>query len=510
MTNRPDSRKPELKDREREILALLAEGRSARAIGTRLNLATETVRWYNKQIYGKLGASSREEAVSRAIALGLIGEAVAAFQRAPVERSAIRYTANEGVSIAYQVIGRGPVDLLFMAGFVSHLEASWEDPGYREFFEELGRHARVVVFDKRGVGLSDRAQGASSIDDTISDACAVLRAVGATRAFVSGTSESGAAAVLMASMHPELVRGLVLVAATPMPARHGAEPEWARPWDAFEQLIVAIRDTWGEPWAIERLAPSRIGDAGFEAWWARTLRAASSPSSVELILRQAMQVDVRAILPQVPTRTLVIHRSGDRAVNVGAARFLADRMPNACLVELPGEDHIYFVDGLPIAHAMARFITEPAAEPEIDTWVAILLHVAGPGASLDDAKRAILDATRPRTVRTTPDGWVAAFDAPARALRCAERLRALGRGRTGAMALHVGACRTSDGAPVGGTHDIARRLLASAEPGEILVSGTLRDILAGTPVMLSPRSVDGGDAFTSPSTVWRLDPPTAG
>jgi len=496
---------PELKEREREILALLAEGKTARAIGARLNLAAETVRWYNKQIYGKLGVSSREDAVRRGTALGLIGASLANLAQSPVERSPIRYVDNDGVSIAYQVIGRGPVDLLFMTGFVSHIEAGWEDPGYTEFFEALGRHARVVTFDKRGVGLSDRVHGASTIENTISDARSVMQAAGSTRAFVSGTSETGAAAVLMASMHPEHVQGLILIAATPMPARHGTEPEWARPWDLFEQRIAAIKATWGEPWAIEGLAPSRRGDTAFEAWWARTLRAASSPSSVELIMKQAMQVDIRAILPQVRHRTLVIHRTGDRSVSIGAGHYLAERLPNARLVELPGDDHIYFVDGLPIVNAITRFIAEPDKDPEIDTWVAIVLHMAGPSATIDDEKKRILDAMQPRAIRTTPHGWVAMFDAPNRAMRCAERLRALGRGRVGGMALHVGACRSSDGAPLGGAHEIAVRLVESAQPGEILVSGTLRDILAGSPVRLTPRSLDGGDAFTSPATVWRLE-----
>jgi pimeloyl-ACP methyl ester carboxylesterase/DNA-binding CsgD family transcriptional regulator len=495
---------PPFKPREREILVLLAEGRSPKAIGARLNISVETVRWYLKGIYRTLEVSSREEAVQRAIAMGLTG--VDASPRGAVARSPIRYVLNEGVSIAYQVIGQGPIDLLFIAGFVSHLEASWEDPGYTAFFEELGRHARVIAFDKRGVGLSDRSHGASSIDDTMSDARAVLRAVGSSRAIVSGTSESGAAAVLLASMHPDLVRGLILIGATAMPARHGAEPAWARSWDAFEQTIVAIRNTWGEPWAIERLAPSRHGDPAFAAWWGRTLRAASSPASVELILRQTMSVDIRALLPQVPARTLVIHRVGDRSVDVGAGQYLAERMPNARLVELPGDDHVYFVEGLPIARAMLQFMAEPDVDPGVDTWVAIVLHMAGSGAQLDDEKRHILDAMAPRAVRTTPQGWVAMFDAPNRALRSALRLRDLGRGRVGGMALHVGACRTSDGAPVGGAHEIAHRLVQSAAPGEILVSSTLRDLLAGAPIALVPRSVDGGDAFNSPATVWRMEP----
>jgi pimeloyl-ACP methyl ester carboxylesterase/DNA-binding CsgD family transcriptional regulator len=493
-----------LKDRELDILKLLAEGLSDRAIAARLNLSTETVRWYDKQIYLKLGVTSRGEAAARAIALGIISKVEPSSPRPPVDRSPIRYVNNEGISIAYQVVGKGSVDLLFMSGFVSHLEISWEEPGYAAFFEELGRHARVIIFDKRGVGLSDRIRGASTLENTISDSRCVMRAVGSTRAFVCGTSESGAAAVLLASMYPDLVRGLVLMAATPMPARRGAEPEWARPWEEFERNIELMQQTWGEPWAIERFAPSRKGDAAFEGWWSRALRSASSPMSVRLILEQAMQVDIRTLLPQVRTRTLIVHRTGDSVVNVGAARYLAARMPNASLVELPGADHLYFVNPQQIAQAIVRFLAEPDVEPEIATWIAIVLQSAGPGALLNDEKRGILDAMEARQVRSTPNGWAALFDAPNRAIRCAERLRELGRGRVGGMALHVGACRTIDGAPVGAAHEIALRLVESAVPGEVLVSGTLRDILAGSDVALVARSIDGGDAVTPPMTVWKL------
>jgi hypothetical protein len=159
----------------------------------------------------------------------------------------------------------------------------------------------------------------------------------------------------------------------------------------------------------------------------------------------------------------VIHRTGDLAVNIGAG--LAARLPNARLEELPGADHVYFVDGLPIARAMARFLQEPDAEPGIDSWLAIVLHMGGAGASLNDEKRRILDATQPRAIRNTPHGWAALFDAPNRALRCAQRMRELGRGRVGGMVLHVGACRSTDGAPIGATHEIAHRLVESAQPG---------------------------------------------
>ncbi|MEP7345031.1 MAG: alpha/beta fold hydrolase [Gemmatimonadaceae bacterium] len=494
-----------LKDRELDILKLLAEGLSDRSIAARLNLSTETVRWYNKQVYGKLGVTSRGEAARRAIALGLIGTLEPPTERpSPVDRSPIRYVSNDGVSLAYQVVGAGPVDLLFIPGFVSHLEISWEEPGYAAFFEELGRHARVIIFDKRGVGLSDRIHGPSTLEHTISDARCVLRAVGSTRAFVSGTSESGAAAVLLASTYPDEVQGLLLIAATPMPARRGPEPEWARSWEEFERNITLIQETWGEPWAIERFAPSRKGDAAFEAWWSRALRSAASPASVRLIMEQAMQVDIRALLPQVRTRTLIVHRTDDPVVHIGAARYFAARMPNATVVELQGTDHLYFVQPQAVAQPIVRFLAEPNADPRIDTWIATVLQSTGPGALLTDEKRRILSAMEARQVRTTPNGWAALFDAPNRAIRCAERLRELGRGRVGGMALHVGACRTTDGMPVGASHEIARRLVESAVPGEILVSGTLRDILAGSDVALVVRSIDGGDDASPPMTVWKL------
>ncbi len=496
----------ELKDRELEILGLLAEGLSDRAIGLRVHLSAETVRWYNKQIYRKLGVTTRGAAAQSAMARGLLGKFEALVNKTPVDRSPIRYVSNEGVSLAYQVVGKGPVDLLFMFGFVSHLEVCWEEPGYAAFFEELGRHARVIIFDRRGVGLSDRTHGASTLENTISDARCVLRTVGSTRAFVSGTSESGAAAILLASTYPELVRGLVLIATTPMPARRGSEPEWARSWEQFEQNIVLIQQTWGEPWAIERFAPSRQGDSAFEAWWSRALRSASSPASVRLIMEQAMQVDIRPLLPQVRTRTLVIHRTDDPVVLVGAGRYLAARMPNATLVEFPGADHLFFVNPHPVAQAVVQFLIEPDADPHIDTWIAIVLQSVGPGSLLTDEKRRIMEAMDVKHVRSTPRGWVALFDAPNRAIRCADRLRELGRGRVGGMALHVGACRTTDGVPVGASHEIARRLVESAAPGEILVSGTLRDILAGSDVQLVARSIDGGDDVTPPMTVWTLAP----
>lgn len=493
-----------LKDRERDILLLMARGATDRMIASRLNLSEQTVRWYNKQCYTRLGVGSRQAAVERAVALGLISVPDVAAAAPSVARSPIKYVSNDGVSIAYQVVGSGPVDLLFMAGFVSHLEMWWEEPECAAFLDALGREARVILFDKRGVGLSDRHRGVATIEETISDAQSVLHAVGSTRMFVSGTSESGAAAILLASMHPAKVRGLILIGTTPKTARHGDEPEWAVAADVFAQRIAIIEARWGEPWALERFAPSRIGNVTFEAWWSRALRSAASPATAVLIMQRSAQVDVRSLLRHVHAPTLILHRTDDGIVNVGAARFLASQMPNARLVELAGADHLFFVDGASVVREMARFLSVPDATAQADIRVAIILCAYGAGARLDEAKRSLLRACDAAFVTTKDDGWFALFDAPNRAIRCAQSLAALGVDRVGGMALHVGATRLSDDAPAGSAPSVARHLAASAQPGEVLVTATLRDILAGSPVSLVARSIADGEDGAPPMTVWQL------
>ncbi len=500
--------RPDWKDRELEILAQLALGLTDRAIAARLGLSFDTVRWYNKKIYDKLGVSGRTQAVRRATALGLLdvgppASAAAAPSPAPPVRSPICYVVNDGVSVAYQVIGEGPVDLLFVHGFLSHLEVAWEDPEFTAFFETLGRCARVILFDKRGVGLSDRIQGAPTLDDTLSDARRILDAVGSTRTFVMGTSEGGAAAVLLASMHPERVAGLILYGATPTVVRRGEEPTFAASASEFAQRIQMMQQTWGQPWALERFAPSRMHDEAFRAWWSRVLRAASSPSSVRAVMEAVAQVDIRPLLPHVPTRTLVVHRTGDAVAKVEAGRHLASHLPKATLLELPGADHIYFVGGADLARAVVEFIGRADGAAPLDTWIAVILCMAGSGSSLAEEKRRVLDTFRARQVRATARGWTALFDAPQRALRCARELQALGRGRVGGMALHVGACGVSDGLPLPAALESAQRLAEAAAPGELIVSGTLHDILAAGDISLTPRVVPGDDG-AGPISAWSL------
>ncbi len=487
-----------LNAREKAILELAAKGLSDRAIASKLGLSAETIRWYNKRVYEKLDAANRTDAVSRATELGLL-----ASPSTPVIRHPIRYVDNDGVSIAYQVVGKGPVDLLFIPGFVSHIEMSWETPDYVSFFEQLGRIARVITFDKRGVGLSDRVPGGPSLDQTVRDALCVLDAVGSKSTFVFGTSEGGAAAVLLASMFPDRVSGLILFGTTAKVVRTGEEPVWSSPREAFDQRLAALLSSWGEPWAIERFAPSRMHDKAFVAWWPRCLRAAASPSSVKAVIENAAAVDIRGLLEDVETRTLVIGRTGDRIVPIAATRYLADHLPNARLVELNGDDHIYFVGADDVVREVHGFLREAAIEPEVETRLAILLALSSGAARPTATQRAILAACQAKQVRAVGGSFVALFESPRAAVSAARRLRhAVKAGPTGA-GLHVGACRASDGEPSKSVASLLQLLAKSATPGEILVSATLRDILSGSGVELVRRPVPRGRG-KEPLEAWAI------
>lgn len=495
---------PALKHREQQILSLIADGLSAPEIASRLALSVETVRWYIKQLYRDLGVSSRAEAIRSALSRGLLDSAVPPTTATPVARSDVRYANNHGVHIAYQIVGDGPVDVLFIHGFLSHLDLAWEYPEYAAFFSQLGRVARVILFDKRGVGVSDRDVGPSTLEQSVDDARCVMDAVGSTRAYVMGTSEGGAAAILFASMRPDRVEGLVLINASPFIGGHGTDLPWETDNAARLARIGSMPSQWGEAWSVERFAPSRVGSLPFREWWTKVLRAAASPSAISTVLANARATDIRRLLPAVNTRTLVVHRVNDRMVPRSAGQYLAHTLPHARLLELPGEDHMFFVDSEDMSRALVEYLQQPDATADARSWIAIILCMTGTHASLDDSKRAILESHGARFVRQSDIAWTACFDAPSTAIRCARQLRALGSGRVGGMSLHVGACSVSDGTPVGDTQTRCLDTASRASNGEVLVTGTLRDILAGSDVRLAAHSLTP-DSHNSPaSTTWVL------
>ena len=477
---------PSLKPRELEILNLLAEGLTNIEIGARLFLAHETVRWYNKHIFDKLKVRNRTEAVKRGNELGLIGTT---DKKLSSLMSPVQYVANGNVHIAYQIIGEGPVDILFMHGFISHLELAWENPEFRDFFEQLGRFARVILFDKRGVGLSDRIQGAPTLDQTVIDANHVLDSAASKRTFVMGTSEGAAAAVLLASMYPDRVTGLILYGATPKIIRTGNMPEWAETESGFDEMIEQMQQSWGEPWAVEFFAPSRAKDENFRKWWAKVLRSASSPSSIKDVFNLIRKVDIRQLLPQIQTRTLVIHKTEDRMVSRNAGKYFADHMPNARWHEIPGDDHIYFVKSEAIISAVTNFINETPPVESTETRISVILCVHSSTGKISSALiQKEIGSHGARFTSKDDSEFIGTFDSPTRAVECAARLLRIAKGSGLKISLHVGECFAENGKPLEYVAELSRKAIEYATVGEILITQTLHDILAGSKLKLQQHS----------------------
>lgn len=479
------------KPRELEILQLLAQGLTNSEIAARLHLSQETVRWYNKKIFERLGAANRTQAVQRASEQNLL-KGAALGQLRGQERGvagAVRYVSNDGIHIAYRIIGDGPVDLLFIHGFLSNLEIAFEDAEYVKFFEALGKFARVILFDKRGMGLSDRVSGAPSLEDTMSDALCVLDAAASTRTFVMGTSEGGAAAVLLASTHPERVRRLILYSSTPKLVQVDGEPEWADDDAAFERSLERIREQWGGPWAIQNFCPSRAQNEPFREWWAKVLRSSTSPSEASAVLRVLRDIDIRPLLPQVRTRTLVMHKTHDRIVDVGAGRHFAAHMPNAKYVELPGADHLFFIESRQIVEEISKFVHE---DPNTltDTWIGITLYINLPKIQRKEKNLHVeMKEHRAKGMFFAQDEAVAVFDSPSRAIQCALKLREIVRDEAFRVSLHVGECDLESGKPALSVVDVARRAAKAVPPGKAVLTQTLRDILAGSGVVFDLRQI---------------------
>lgn len=298
-------------------------------------------------------------------------------------------------------------------------------------------------------------------------------------------------------MYPDRGQGPILFGATPTLATTATgDPPWAVSREEFNQRIELIVSTWGEPWALERFAPSRMDDPGFRDWWSRVFRAASSPASIRAVLENARDADIRPLLPQVPTRTLVLHRVGDRIVHLDASRFFANQLPNATLLELPGNDHVFFIDGDPVIQAVGDFLRAPAATPVIETRIAIMVYVAEPVLRVSPDKRAAAEGPEGGLIQAAGTGWRVTIPGPDRAIQAARRLRDLGQARPAPIVIHVGACRLSAGRPADAAIETAAELATLAEPGHILVSNTLRDILAGAGIRLETLSSENSHGWT--------------
>jgi pimeloyl-ACP methyl ester carboxylesterase len=418
----------------------------------------------------------------------------------------IRYAKSGDVSIAYQVFGTGPLDLVLIPGWVSNIEIFWEEPAVERFLTRLASFARVILFDKRGTGLSDRVADMPNLETRMDDVRAVLDAVGSERAALFGYSEGGVLCALFAATYPSRTSALIMHGSY---ARLTWRPDY--PWGETDEQRAAFIDeaveNWGKPIGIDLRAPSMAHDARFRHWWARFLRMSVSPAGFSTLARTNMQIDIRHVLPAIRVPTLVMHSVNERTLPIEGARYLAQHVPGARLVELPGEDHVpWLTDSEAVADEVEGFLTGVRRGPEPDRVLATVLFTDIVGASeraaaIGDRRwrdllenhhamiRRALARFRGREIDTAGDGFLATFDGPARAVRCAcaicDEVRALGiEVRAG---LHTGECETIGDKLGGIAVHIGSRVAGLAGGGEVLVSSTVKDLVAGSGLSFQDR-----------------------
>ena len=431
-----------------------------------------------------------------------------------------RYARSGDVSIAYQTIGAGPIDLVIVPGFVSHVELVWEIPTAVHMIERLASFARVIIFDKRGTGLSDPVVGAPTLEERMDDVRAVLDAAGSERAALLGISEGAPMSILFAASHPELISALVLYGGMPR-STWAPDYPWGTPADALIEASREMAPYLYEGAGVEILAPSVGEDPLVRAMFARLQRYSSSPAMLDQLFEMFLDIDVRPVLPTVDVPTLVLHRRGDRAVNHLAARWMAEQIPGAKYVELDGIDHIIYAgDGDAIVDEVEEFLTGIRRSVEVDRVLATVMFTdivdstKRASAMGDRAWRALLDAQndvlrrelaryRGNEVKTLGDGMLATFDGPARGIRCGraitEAVRPLGiEVRVG---LHTGEVELVGDDVAGIAVHIAARVGALSGAGEVLVSGTVKDLVAGSGIGFTDR---GEHTLKGIPDQWRI------
>jgi pimeloyl-ACP methyl ester carboxylesterase len=408
-----------------------------------------------------------------------------------------RYAMAGKVSIAYQAIGDGPIDLVLTPGFVSNVEIAWEEPSNARFLRALARHARMITFDKRGTGLSDRVSGPATLEERVDDIRAVMDANASERAAILGVSDGGAMSIAFAAMFPERTRALILYGTTarsrPAPDYDGGLTDEMWTWALDE-----VTRTWGEASFLEIEAPSMVNDEPFRRWWTRYLRQSASPGAARALLDLNSRLDTRALLPYVRVPTLVIHRRGDPLMPLAGAEYVAAHVPHAELVVLEGNDHIPFVgDADAVVRAIDDFLGRADAARAPTHALVSAIGLIPVGELGDTARNALEPLVRRELARfrgtalepRIAGAWVAAFDGPIRAVRCARAIvagaRELGLSLRGSV--HAGDDDViGGGARVG---DAALRLACAAAGGEIVVSNTSAELLTGSDLVLAPRAL---------------------
>ena len=419
-----------------------------------------------------------------------------------------QYAASGDVNIAYQVVGDAPLDLVFVMGWVSHMEYFWREPSFARFLSRLASFSRLILFDKRGTGLSDRVpiHELPTLEQRMDDVRAVMEAVGSERAALVGVSEGGPMCSLFAATYPEKTLALVMIGSYAKRIRDVDYP-WAPTTEERQHFFAEMLEGWGGPVGLEERAPSVADDPKFREWWATYLRMGASPGAAVALTQMNAEIDVRRVLPSIRVPSLVIHRTNDQCLKVEEARYVAQKIPGAKYIELPGHDHLPFVgDQDAILDEVEEFLTGVRHRPEPDTVLATVLFTRFVG--LDDNERRLdngrwedlirrlrlqigkeIQWFRGREIDMVGDRPLAIFDGPARAIRCAVAIveyaaRLDVQVRAG---LHTGECEMVEG-KVGGIATLVGVCVANeAQPGEVLVSNTVKDLVAGSGIVFQDR-----------------------
>lgn len=431
-----------------------------------------------------------------------------------------RYAKSADVHIAYQVVGEGQVDLVMVNGWVTNLELMWEDPGWSTFSRRLASFSRLILFDKRGTGLSDRVsvRDMPTLEERMDDVRAVMDAVGSAGAFVFGISEGGPLSVLFAASYPERTRGLVLYGSFPRIISSEDYP-WGFAPEQLEPLLELAERSWGDgTFSGNLVAPSEL--PGRLPYFARLEREGASPGAVIALIRMVAEIDVRAVLPSIQVPTLIIHRDRDAIAPIEGARYMANQIPGAQLIELEGEHSPLTGDTETILDHVEEFVTGRRGEREPDRVLATVMFTdivdsTVQAAAIGDRRWAELLEGHHQLVRqqlrrfggqeikTIGDGFLATFDGPARAIRCALATVEASRetGLSLRAGLHTGECERRDGDISGITVHTGARVAALAASGEVLVSRTVKDLVAGSGLRFEDR---GSRTLKGVPDVWQL------
>jgi class 3 adenylate cyclase len=443
-----------------------------------------------------------------------------------------RYAKSGDVHIAYQVVGEGPVDLVFSPGWITHVELAWEDPATARFLRRLASFSRLILFDKRGIGLSDRVpvKELPILEERMDDVRAVMDAASSERAALLGVSEGGAMSMVFAATYPERVTALILYGSFSRTGSHLMSEE------ELDARFRALEQDWPDSIDPAVPAPSLARDEAYRRWWRTYMRHAASPGAAIGLLRMNSQIDVRDVLPAIRVSTLVLYRRDARFGHGAAAwrqtgedvitpaseaAFIADKISDARLVELPGIDHLPWAGDIePLVGEVEEFLTGARRAPDVDRVLATIVFTDIVGSTAVAARvgdrgwrdllerhnaivRRQLERFRGQEVDTAGDGFLASFDGPARAIRCAraiaESVTALGLAVKAGV--HTGECEVADGKLAGIAVHIAARIAELAEPGEVLVSSTVKDLVVGSRIEFADR---GAKALKGVPGEWRL------